>query len=123
LPGGVRGVALRALHRARIGPAQAGGAGLRVSVHEVHDPPEAPPRAHELAREYRALVEEILELRGDGGQVAGFLRGIDQPGRLADTIGYSPEITVERKLEILETIDVVERLEKAIEAQRERLAD
>src|SRR5882724_4402918 len=123
LPGGMRAVGLKALHRAELGPAQSGGSGLRVRVDELPDPDVLDERAHELAREYRAVVEEILQLRGDGGQVANFLRGITHPGRLADTAGYSPEIAVSDKLQLLETLDVVERLERAIALQRERLVD
>jgi ATP-dependent Lon protease len=123
LPGGVRGVALQALHRAELGPAAAGAGALRVRVRELPDPDDPGPRARELAREYRAIVEEVAEIRGDGGRVATFLRGISHPGRLADTAGYASEIPVARKVELLETVDVVERLQKAIAAQRERLAD
>ena len=47
-------------------------------------------RTRELEREYRAVVEEILELRGDDGRIAAFLRSITEPGALADTAGYSP---------------------------------
>ena len=78
--------------------------------------PDAEPvdgRTRELEREYRAVVEEILELRGDGGRVAAFVRSITEPGVLADTSGYSPDLTYEQKVELLETLDVTERLEKA----------
>ena len=109
LPGGMRGVSLQGLHRAELGPAQTGGNGLRVRVTERPDPEDPGPRAAALAREYRAVVEEILEARGRGAQVVAFLRGITHPGRLADTAGYSPEITFEKKVELLETLDVVAR--------------
>jgi ATP-dependent Lon protease len=124
LPGGMRGVSLRALHRGKLGPAEASPNGsLRVGVWERPDPEEVPPRGHELAREYRAVVEEVAEQRDEGARVARFLRGITHPGRLADTAGYAPEIPIETKIELLETTDVLERLEKALEAQRNRLAD
>ena len=80
-------------------------------------------RTRELEREYRAVVEEILELRGDDGRVAAFVRSITEPGALADTSGYSPDIPFEQKVELLETLDVTERLELALELQRERLAE
>ena len=48
---------------------------------------------------------------------------ISEPGALADTSGYSPDLTFEQKLDILQTIDVTERLEKALALQRERLAE
>ena len=124
LPDGTRGVAVEAVHRAELGPAANGGeAGLRLSVRELLDPEDPGAEAHELAREYRALVEEVADLRGDRGRVAHFLSSIRHPGQLADTAGYAPEISLDRKVELLETTDVVARLRVAIEAQRERLAD
>ena len=69
------------------------------------------------------MVEEILELRGDDGRIAAFLRSVEEPGALADTSGLSPDIPNEDKLRLLETIDVTARLELAVELQRERLAE
>ena len=124
LPDGMRGVAVEAQHRAELGPAAIGAeSGLRVSATELPDPSDPGPEAAELAREYRAVVEEVAELRGERVRVAHFLAGIPHPGRLADTAGYAPEIPLARKLALLETPDVVARLRLAIEAQRERLAD
>ena len=83
----------------------------------------ADERTRELEREYRAVVEEILELRGDDGRVSAFLRSISEPGALADTSGYSPDLSLADKQRLLETVDVTERLELALELQRERLAE
>ncbi|HEX6677098.1 MAG TPA: endopeptidase La [Actinomycetes bacterium] len=122
LPGGQLAVIVRGLHRARIGNGVAGtGAATWVEVERV---PEAPPtaRAIELAREYRAVVENILEARG-AVQVAEMLRGITDPGQMADTAAYSPDLSFEQKVELLETVDVEERLEKVLAWSRETLAD
>src|SRR5919107_1435845 len=56
-----------------------------------------------------AAVEELLELRGADQRVASFLRAIAEPGALADTIGYAPDVSSEDKVRVLETIDVTER--------------
>src|SRR5919112_891200 len=80
-------------------------------------------RTRELEREYRAVVEELLELRGDDGRVAAFVRAIAEPGQLADTSGDAPDLTFAQKVELLETIDVRERLELALRFQRDRLAE
>jgi ATP-dependent Lon protease len=123
LPGGGRAVALEGLHRGIAGAAGSDSRGrLFVDVEERPDPEPADGRIRELEREYRAVVEEILELRGDDGRIAAFVRSISEPGALADTTGYSPDITFEQKVRLLETIDVRERLELALELQRERLA-
>ncbi len=123
IPGGAQAVTLEGLHRGVAGPAVAGTEGaLRVEVTEHEDGPGT-ERAGELAREYRAVVEEILELRDADPRIGAFLRSIVEPGALADTAGYSPDLSFEQKRELLETLDVTERLEKAVAAQRERLAE
>ncbi len=123
LPGGGRAVALNGLHRGVAGAAGSDSQGrLFVDVEERLDEESADGRIRELEREYRAVVEEILELRGDDGRIAAFVRSISEPGALADTTGYSPDISFEQKVQLLETVDVRERLELALELQRERLA-
>ena len=124
LPGGGRAVALNGLHRGVAGAAETDARGqLRVEVEERPDSEESDARTRELEREYRAVVEEILELRGDDGRISAFVRSITEPGALADTVGYAPDFTFEQKVELLETLDVKERLELAISLQRDRLAE
>jgi ATP-dependent Lon protease len=123
LPGGGRAVALSGLHRGIAGAAGTDSRGqLFVEVEERPDDPHVDGRIRELEREYRAVIEEILELRGDDGRIAAFVRSISEPGALADTSAYSPDLTFEQKVQLLETVDVRERLELALELQRERLA-
>ena len=117
-------VSLLPLRRAIPGAAVADSDGvLRVEFEERPDPVPAPASTRELEREYRAVVDEILELRGDDGRIRAFLRSITEPGALADTAGYSPDLTFAQKRQLLETLDVVERLRLAIEFQRERMAE
>jgi ATP-dependent Lon protease len=124
LPGGGRAVAISGQHRALIGAAQTGPEGeLRVEVDERPDEVPVDKRTRELEREYRATVEEILELRGDDGRISAFLRAIQEPGSLADSAGYSPNISYEQKVELLRTLDVTDRLELALKLQRESLAE
>jgi ATP-dependent Lon protease len=122
LPGGGRAVALNGLHRGVAGAAETGPDGrLYVDAEERPDDVPTDPRTRELETEYRAVVEEILDLRGDDGRIAAFVRAIVEPGALADTSGYSPELTFAQKVELLEAVDVTERLELALRLQRERL--
>ncbi len=115
---------LTALHRGVPGVAHADADGvLRVEVDERPDVSPPPTLTHELEREYRAVVEEILELRGDDGRISAFVRSITDPGALADTAGYSPDLNFVQKVELLETLDVVERLALALRLQKERLAE
>jgi len=124
LPGGGHAVAISGQHRALIGAAQTGTGGeLRVEVDERPDEVATDKRTRELEREYRATVEEILELRGDDGRISAFLRAIAEPGALADSAGYSPNLSYEQKVELLRTLDVTKRLELAVRLQRESLAE
>src|SRR6201998_6747 len=124
LPGGARAVALQGLHRGVAGAAHTMPDGrLFVEVEERPDEVPVDGQTRNLEREYRAVVEEILELRGDDGRVSAFVRSITEPGVLADTSGYSPDISYENKIELLQTLDVTERLELALKFQRERLAE
>ncbi len=124
LPGGARAVALQGLHRGVAGAAHTMPDGrLYVEVEEQPDPVPVDGRTRNLEREYRAVVEEILELRGDDGRISSFLRSISEPGALADTSGYSPDLSYEDKVQLLQTVDVTERLELALRFQRERLAE
>jgi len=124
LPGGARAVALQGLHRGVAGAAHTLPDGrLFVEVDERPDPVPVDGRTRNLEREYRAVVEEILDLRGDDGRIAAFVRSITEPGTLADTSGYSPDLSYEQRVQLLQTVDVTERLELALGFQRERLAE
>ena len=124
LPGGAPVVTLTGLHRALLGAAETGRGGrLYVEVEERPDETPPPVKTRELETEYRAVVEEILELRDADPRIGEFLRSIAEPGALADTCAYSPDLTFEQRVELLETLDVVERLELAVSLQRERLAE
>jgi ATP-dependent Lon protease len=124
LPGGARAVSLQGLHRGVAGAATTAPDGrLYVDVEEHPDDAPVDGKTRNLDREYRAVVEEILELRGADSRVSSFLRGITEPGALADTGGYSPDLSYENKVRLLQTLDVTERLELALSMQRERLAE
>jgi ATP-dependent Lon protease len=123
LPNGDPAAVVRGLYRGVIETGVAGtGGALWVRAEAAPDPDEFDAATVELAREYRALVETIIESRG-GRAIAEFLRGISNPGHLADTSGYSPVLTHEQKLEVLETLDVGERLTKLLAWAKEDLAE
>ena len=117
-------VSLLPLHRVVLGRASADSDGvLRVDFEVRQDALPPPSATREVEREYRAVVDEILEIRGDDGRIRAFVRSITEPGALADTAGYSPDFNFNQKLQLLETFDVVERLQLALRLQRERLAE
>jgi ATP-dependent Lon protease len=124
LPGGGSAVTLAGVHRGIAGAAHTGPEG-RLWVEVDERPDEQPPRVRtaELEREYRAVVEEILDLREADPRIHDFVRSITEVGALADTSAYAPDISFAEKIELLEKIDVVERLELSLRLQRERLAE
>src|SRR5580704_13321378 len=122
LPGGLEAIVIRGDQRATIGTGVPGtGDALWVEAEPLDDG-EATPAAVEVAREYRAVLENILLSRG-ARQIAAQLREITEPGRLADVAGYSPDLSLAQKVEVLETIDVEERLRLVLGWARDTLAD
>jgi ATP-dependent Lon protease len=123
LPNGVEVAILQGLHRASVGSAAAGtGPALRVLAQPAQDVNPLTETSHVLAREYKALIENLLELR-DQSEVFQMVRNIDRPAQLSDLAGYSPDLSLEKKVEILETLDVEQRLTKLIAWTRDTLAD
>ena len=122
LPTGAEAFVIRGEYRAHLGSGQADiGGALWVKA----DPaPDAEPseKAIELGREYRAMLENLVESRGVP-QVIQFLRAAKTPSHLSDLAGYSPDLTMEQKLEVLETLNLEERLAKLIGWTKQVLAD
>jgi ATP-dependent Lon protease len=122
LPGGEPGALLRGTTRARVGQGVTGpGAALWVEATPVDTPPVT-DRARELAAEYRTVVEGILQARG-AWQLIDAVRGITDPGELADTAGYAPYLELGQKVTLLEEPDVERRLELLLEWGRAHLAE
>lgn len=76
----------------------------------------------ELVAEYRAVVSEVLNMRGVG-RIAESVLSVDNPSQLADLAVYSPDLSLEQKVEVLETLDIRARLGRLLEWMREVLAD
>jgi ATP-dependent Lon protease len=122
LPGGLPAVVVRGDHRASIGTGVPGtGQALWVEAEPLADG-EPNAAVAELAREYRAVLENILLSRG-AGRIAAQLREVTEPGRLADVAGYSPDLSLAQKVEVLETVDVEARLRLVLGWARDTLAD
>jgi ATP-dependent Lon protease len=123
MPDGQRALVLRGLARARVGAVvPSDHPGLWVQAEPVHESPAVSGRARELAREYRAVVRAIANAVGRP-RVADAVAGVDDPGALADTAGWAPELSNERKVELLEELDPEARLTKALGWAREALAE
>ena len=64
-----------------------------------------------MMRHAREQSEQILQLRGlPSGEIMGVLKGVDEPGRLADIIAANMRLSVPDGQGLLECLDPVERL-------------
>ena len=122
LPDGTPALTLRGLRRARVGAGVVGETpGLWVEVEPVEEP-EPDEATEALAARYRAAARTLLDRIG-GRRMAGALSDISSPGQLADTIAYWPDLSASRRIELLETIDVADRLRLALDWVGEALAE
>jgi len=123
LPDGTQVVVVQGRVRGVLGAVtpEAGGP-LWAEVTAQPDPMVWSEQVTELAKQYKAVIENVLELRG-APQVVQMIRSIDNPAHLADLSGYSPDHSVARKVEILETLSVEARLEKLIVWNKDVLAE
>ena len=84
---------------------------LRGVVEELIDETPAGLEVQALMRSVQAQIEQYV---ANGAPVppeaAVAARNISEPGLLADMIAYSPDMTTEQRQELLETIEVTERL-------------
>ena len=122
LPGGEPGAVLRGISRVRIGSGTTGsGAALWVEG-TVIDETGHGPRADELAKEYKSLVIATLQNRG-AWQVVDAIQQLTDPSAIADRSGYAAYLSAAQKLQILETADLVDRLELIIAWTKEHMAE
>ncbi|MFF3540700.1 endopeptidase La [Streptomyces platensis] len=125
LSDGDPGALIRGLGRVRIGSGTTGpGAALWVEGTTVEEtvPDPLPGTVAELVTEYKALATSWLRKRG-AWQVVDRVQQIEDVPTLADNSGYSPFLTTEQKIRLLETTDPVARLKYATEVLREHLAE
>ncbi|MEV6326996.1 endopeptidase La [Streptomyces sp. NPDC051909] len=125
LSDGDPGALIRARGRVRIGAGTTGPGGalwVEGTVVEEILPEPLPGSVTELVKEYKALATSWLRKRG-AWQVVDRVQQIEGVGALADNSGYSPFLTVEQKLALLETADPVARLKLATAQLREHLAE
>jgi len=122
LPGGGPGAVVRGVARVRIGSGTTGpGAALWVEG-TVLEQTGGGARAEELAKEFKSLVIGVLGKRG-AWQIIDMIQQIDDPAVMADQAGYGSYLTAEQKLTLLETTDLVKRLELVIGWTRDHLAE
>ncbi|MFJ6541373.1 endopeptidase La [Streptomyces sp. NPDC091385] len=125
LADGDPGALIRGRDRVRIGAGTTGpGAALWVEGVRVEEtlPDPLPGQVTELVKEYKALASTWLKKRG-AWQVVDRVQAIDGVSALADNSGYSPFLTTDQKIQLLETTDPVARLKLATQQLRDHLAE
>jgi ATP-dependent Lon protease len=121
VPGGKSAVLLRGTSRATVGR-MADGPGAARWVHADDAPEISDERAQKLASEYKSVVISVLQQRG-GWQMIDAVQAVEDASAIADLSGNAPYLSTEQKLELLTTLDVATRLEKALEWTREHIAE
>jgi ATP-dependent Lon protease len=122
LPGGMPALVIRATSRAEVGVGVVGQtSALWVHVSPLPDG-EVTGEVADLATELRAALRALFESLG-GRRLTEVLRGVDDPSALADIVGWWPDLAVERKIELLETTELVDRLRLVLGWVKEALAE
>ena len=83
-------------------------------IARVEELPDAVPEGVEIQALIRSVQAQIEQYVANGAPVppeaAVAARNITEPGLLADMVAYSPDMSTEQRQELLETIDVEQRL-------------
>ncbi|MEV6314770.1 endopeptidase La [Streptomyces sp. NPDC051776] len=125
LSDGDPGALIRGVSRVRVGAGTTGpGAALWIEGTRIEEvvPDPLPGSVTELMKEYKALATSWLRKRG-AWQVVDRVQQIDDPGQLADNSGYSPFLTPQQRVELLEATDPVARLKLATAWLSEHMAE
>jgi len=123
LPGGTQALVVRATQRATVGQGIVGDtAALWVQAEPVDEAPLSVDEARELTTELKAALRALFESLG-GPRLSEMLRGADDPGALADLAGWWPDLSFDRKVELLETVDVTARVALVLGWVKDALAE
>jgi ATP-dependent Lon protease len=122
LPGGKPALVIRATSRAEVGLGVIGEtSGLWVHASPVEEG-DVTDAARDQATELRAALRALFEAIG-GRRLTEVLRGVDDPSALADLVGWWPDLSVDRKVELLETLDLEGRLALVLRWVKDALAE
>ncbi len=84
---------------------------LRATVEELPDTHPSGLEVEALMKTVQGQIEQYVQSGAPVPPEAGVAaRNISEPGLLADMMAYSPDMTTEQRQELLETVDVIERL-------------
>ncbi|HKI42678.1 MAG TPA: LON peptidase substrate-binding domain-containing protein, partial [Mycobacterium sp.] len=122
IAGGGTAAVVRGERRAQIGAGASGpGPALWVEVTEVVEP-ELTDEVTALAAEYKKLLLAMLQRR-EAWEIVDYVNSLTDPSALADTSGYASYLTAVQKRQLVETVDVAERLRVLIDWTSSQLAE
>lgn len=122
IAGGGTAAVVRGERRAQIGAGASGpGAALWVEVTEVPET-EATDEIKAMTAEYKKLLLAMLQRR-EAWEIIDYVNRLTDPSALADTSGYASYLTNAQKRQLLETVDVAERLRVLIDWTSDHLAE
>ena len=122
IAGGGTAAVVRGERRAQIGAGASGpGAALWVEVTEVPEI-EATDEIKAMTAEYKKLLLAMLQRR-EAWEIIDYVNRLTDPSALADTSGYASYLTNAQKRQLLETVDVAERLRVLIDWTSDHLAE
>ena len=115
LPDGTVKVLVEGNYRGRLVSIDDVGAFFQCAVDSLPLDDEAAPELEALRRAILTQFDQYVKLNKKvPPEILGSLNGIEQPGRLADTIAAHLPIKIEQKQAILEVLPVADRLEKLL---------
>lgn len=116
LPNGTIRVLVEGVNRAEITEFVPNEEFYEVAVREWHEKPADDPEIDALMRSVLSQFEHYINLsKKVTPETLAAVSDIDEPGRLADVICSHLSLKIKDKQEILETLDVRERLEKLLD--------
>jgi ATP-dependent Lon protease len=115
LPDGTVKVLIEGAQRARIASIDDSGAHFTCTLSTIEDGADPGAEVEALRRAILAQFDQYVKLNKKiPPEILTSLNGIDDAGRLADTIAAHLPIKIEQKQDILETLSIGERLEKLL---------
>ena len=95
---------------------------LRARVVEVQDIAADPVKIEALVMNVKKTAREVVGLMPEiPSGAAQFVEGIDDPGHLADLIAANMDVSVEEKMDVLNLVEVTQRLENVLELLHRKL--
>ncbi|MGN6338926.1 endopeptidase La [Mycobacterium sp.] len=122
IAGGGTAAVVRGERRAQIGAGASGpGAALWVEATEVPET-ETTDEIKALTAEYKKLLLAMLQRR-EAWEIIDYVNRLTDPSALADTSGYASYLSNGQKRQLVETVDVAERLRVLIDWTSSHLAE